>query len=460
MKKILHVSCSIALCLLMVLGYACKTEEKNPCGSIYGMVSVAGTAEPMRGTGVELYYLDASENCGALLLRTTTADDGSYSFEDVRAGKYLLRVEVPGYKRTEYKVVVEGGRSARADMQVKPMEKSIPSVKTNSVTNERIEGGRATLNGTIIDAGNPSYTERGFIFSRSHNPMLEDADITKVIVPSSSLAEYTTTLTGMELGLYYVRAYAINEVGVAYGMEELLDLIMDIAFVHVDGGTFDMGCMELFSNDCIEDELPVRRITLDSYDIGAFEITQKQWEKVMGSTVQDQGNIFQPGESLNGWGADYPMYCVSWEEAQIFCKELGRLTGNTYRLPTEAEWEYAARGGKKCENFKYSGGNSLDLVGWYQENGGGEVHPVGSRIPNSLGIYDMTGNVWEWCQDWGDVYDENDTWNPQGPSGGQYRVCRGGSYACNAWDCRVTRRIGGMPSDHYGDLGFRIVRVS
>ena len=120
MKKLLYITCSIALCLLMVLGYGCKPEPKETFGSIYGMVSVATTSEPMRGTGVELYFLNEQGTAGALLLRTTTANDGSYSFEDVKAGEYLLRVEVPGYKRTEYKVAVKGGCSARADMQIQP----------------------------------------------------------------------------------------------------------------------------------------------------------------------------------------------------------------------------------------------------------------------------------------------------------------------------------------------------
>lgn len=120
MKKILYITSSIAFCLLLALSSGCKPEPQEAFGSIYGMVSVAGTAEPMRGTGVELYYLNKQGTAGALLLRTTTANDGSYSFEDVKVGEYLLRVEVPGYKRTEYKVVVESGRSARADMQVRP----------------------------------------------------------------------------------------------------------------------------------------------------------------------------------------------------------------------------------------------------------------------------------------------------------------------------------------------------
>ncbi|MDE5610274.1 MAG: carboxypeptidase regulatory-like domain-containing protein [Bacteroidales bacterium] len=120
MKKLLYITCSIALCLLMVLGYGCKPEEKNPLGSIYGMVFVATTGEPMRGTGVELYFLNEQGTAGALLLRTATTDNGSYSFEDVKTGEYLLRVEVPGYRRTEYKVVVEGGRLARVDMQIQP----------------------------------------------------------------------------------------------------------------------------------------------------------------------------------------------------------------------------------------------------------------------------------------------------------------------------------------------------
>lgn len=124
MRKILYVICSIDLCLLIALGVGCKPEEKNLFGSIYGMVSVAGTAEPIRGTGVELYYLNEQGGAGALLLRTTTADDGSYSFEDVKAGEYLLRVEVPKYKPTEYMVKVERDRSVRADMQLTPQDEN------------------------------------------------------------------------------------------------------------------------------------------------------------------------------------------------------------------------------------------------------------------------------------------------------------------------------------------------
>lgn len=455
MRKFFYIE--IVLGLFAVVLYGCDEKEN---GSIFGMVSVAGTAEPMRGTGVALHYTSSSQgNIGALLFRTVTADDGGYEFNDVKCGEYVLRVEVPGYKLTQYKVVVESGRAARADMQVTPLEQSIPSVKTLPVTNERISGGRATLNAFIIDPGNPTYTECGFVYGTAHNPMIEDEEAIKVAVSSSGAGNYSTTITGLNQEIYYVRAFAANKNGISYGVEEKMDLTIDIPMVYVEGGGFNMGCMADFSEECDEVELPKHYVTLDDYYIGAFEITQKQWEKIMGTTLKDQIAIY-PGEVHNGEGENCPMYAVNWNEAQSFCQELSRLTGKKYRLPTEAEWEYAARGGINSNNTQYSGSNQIDLVAWYDGNGFNQVHPVGEKLPNSLGISDMTGNVAEWCQDWAAQYDDGNVHNPQGPSTGDIRIVRGGSFAMPSLYSRVTARQGiPIPGrDRYGDLGFRIVR--
>lgn len=463
MKKILYVIVTTLLCLLASLWYGCKEKENiKLTGDIYGTVSIAGTFEPMSGTGVALHYMSPKEDIGALLLRTTTAEDGSYEFHDIRAGVYILRVEVPGYKVTQYDVVVESGRPARADMQVTPNEKSIPQVKTLPVTNERLNGS-ATLNALIIELGNPVYSERGFVYGSMHNPILEYADVIKIVVSGDGVNEYSATIKELDLGIYYVRAYAINDEGISYGTEETIDLTIDIPFVYVEGGSFDMGCMSVFSNECGQDELPVHRVTLDGFHIGAYEITQKQWEKVMGTTIENQGNIYCPGEPHNGLGADYPMYCINWNEAQTFCQELGRITGKKYRLPTEAEWEYAARGGKKMIELQYSGSNELEHVAWYYANSNNKVHPVGGKLPNVLGIFDMTGNVAEWCQDWAAEYTKESVRNPQGPTTGSMHIVRGGSFAQEDWFCRVTMRMGlphpAMPGrERFGDVGFRIVR--
>ena len=223
----------------------------------------------------------------------------------------------------------------------------------------------------------------------------------------------------------------------------------EIAMVYVEGGTFMMGATEEQGDDAWDSEKPVHSVTLDGFYIGKFEVTQAQWAAVMGTTVSQQRDTAaeyygqDPSDwSLYGVGDNYPMYYVSWEEAQSFCEKLSAQTGKKYRLPTEAEWEYAARGGNNADGTKYAGSGNLDEVAWYRVNSDGEngnvygTHPVGTKRPNGLGIYDMSGNVWEWCQDWYGSYGSSSAVNPQGPSSGSYRV-RGGCWASYARLCRV-----------------------
>ncbi len=164
--------------------------------------------------------------------------------------------------------------------------------------------------------------------------------------------------------------------------------------VYVPGGTFLMG-----STDGESDEAPVHQVTLDSFYIGKYEVTQSQWQAIMGTTVNQQRDKAGKELDLAGVGDTYPMYYVSWDEVQEFISRLNAATGKHYRLPTEAEWEYAARGGNKSQGYIYSGSDSLDNVAWYYENSNDSVHPVGTKSPNELGIYDMSGNVSEWCLD-------------------------------------------------------------
>ncbi|MCQ2229125.1 MAG: SUMF1/EgtB/PvdO family nonheme iron enzyme [Bacteroidales bacterium] len=236
------------------------------------------------------------------------------------------------------------------------------------------------------------------------------------------------------------------------------ELGLDLKMVYVEGGSFLMGCTSEQS-DCSSNEKNVRRVTLDGYYIGMFEITQKQWELVMGTSIYQQQT--KAGLSqLYGVGPDYPMYYVSWEEAMTFCQELSRLTGKTYTLPTEAQWEYAARGGNRNDGTKYSGSHSADLVAWYDSNSGNSTHIVGAKRANGLGIYDMSGNVWEWCKDWyADSYQSYQTNNPEGPSSGSYRVTRGGGWLLSASVCRVAFRYNNTPTNRNGLLGFRVVLI-
>ena len=193
-----------------------------------------------------------------------------------------------------------------------------------------------------------------------------------------------------------------------------------------------------------KDEEPAHSVTLSSFYIGKYEVTQSLWEAVMGSNPS------------NRKGDNLPVENVSWNDCQTFLRKLNAMTGKNFRLPTEAEWEYAARGGNRSRGYQYSGSKKIDDVAWYNNNSGGETHPVGTKAPNELGIYDMSGNVWEWCQDWyGDYHGYSQT-NPTGQSSGSYRVDRGGGLSFIARLCRVAFRNSGAPDLRDCDLGLRL----
>lgn len=232
---------------------------------------------------------------------------------------------------------------------------------------------------------------------------------------------------------------------------------LNMKMVYVEGGSFQMGAIAEQEADGKSNELPIRRVTLDAYYIGECEVAQEQWTKVMATSVLQQTS--KVGVPFYGVGSDYPMYYVSWEEAMTFCRELSRMTGRTYTLPTEAQWEYAARGGKKADGTKYSGG-PIDAVAWYYGNSGSCTHPVRNKRANGLGLYDMSGNVYEWCSDWySNTYNVNDTNNPTGPSSGPNRVYRGGGWGSDARNCRVSFRSYDSPGFRGGSIGFRVVAI-
>ncbi len=223
--------------------------------------------------------------------------------------------------------------------------------------------------------------------------------------------------------------------------------VNDVSFemVPVEGGTFDMGATpeQVDPND---DEQPVHQVTLSSYMIGKSEVTQALWEAVMESN---------PSEFR---GANLPVEQVSWEDCQEFIKKLNAITGENFRLPTEAEWEFAARGGNKSLHTQYSGSDNLDEVAWYLENSGQKTHAVGTKAPNELGIHDMSGNVWEWCQDMHDEYSSESVTNPIGQESRPFRVYRGGCWCFSATLCRVAIRGLEFPNHNVNYLGFRLAR--
>ena len=219
-------------------------------------------------------------------------------------------------------------------------------------------------------------------------------------------------------------------------------------FILIKGGTFDMGCKGE-QEGCYSDKKLVHRVTLGDYYLGETEVTQAQWRAVMGNNPS------------NNTGCDQcPVEWVSWDDIQDFLRKLNERSGGLkYRLPTEAEWEYAARGGKESRGYQYSGSNSLEEVGWYRENSGGRSHPVKGKRPNELGLYDMSGNVWEWCSDWYGDYSSAAQMNPVGAATGSGRVSRGGSWYSAPTGCRVALRNSSSPEFRSYYLGFRLART-
>jgi formylglycine-generating enzyme required for sulfatase activity len=242
--------------------------------------------------------------------------------------------------------------------------------------------------------------------------------------------------------------------------------VKDVSFVMkpVEGGQFKMGAQKLvfheenYDAEASDYESPVHDVTLSSFYMGETVVTQALWKAVMGVTVKQQRDKANASWPLRGEGDDYPMYYVSYDEiVNEFLPRLNRLTGKAFRLPTEAEWEYAARGGKKGKGCKYAGSDILEDVAWYEGNSGGQTHAVKTKSPNELGLYDMSGNVWEWCQDWHVAYDSISQIDLVGPSGGLLRVIRGGCWFNIAKLCRVSSRFDYAPGGRRYTIGFRLV---
>ena len=246
----------------------------------------------------------------------------------------------------------------------------------------------------------------------------------------------------------------------SFKTREFSDNGVSFKMVAVEGGTFQMG-----SEDGESDEQPVHSVTLSDYYIGETEVTQALWEAVMGTTIRDQAKKGTSSADLKGIGYNYPMYYISYDDCVAFVKKLnekmkaaGQLpAGSEFRLPTEAEWEFAARGGNSSRGYQYSGSNTLSSVAWYDDNSNLTTHPVKQKRANELGLYDMSGNVWEWCYDWYSFgYSSSSQTNPKGPSTGSYRVLRGGSWSSGAQLCRVACRNCNSPVNRYYYFGLRL----
>ncbi|MDB5283054.1 MAG: Sulphatase-modifying factor protein [Bacteroidota bacterium] len=217
----------------------------------------------------------------------------------------------------------------------------------------------------------------------------------------------------------------------------------------IEGGSFTMGCINPQDTECYYWEKPRHTVTITTFYMSKFDVTQKQWKAIMGTT---------PGPKTC---PECPVINVSWFDAGMFINKLNQLSNKNYRLPTEAEWEYAAKGGNKGHGFKYSGGDNAMNVAWYDSVISRDVHPVGEKQANELGLFDISGNVWQWCSDWFDekYYGKSPSNNPSGPPSGEgFRVVRGGSWWGPLKDCRVANRDKYPPDSKDDDVGFRLVR--
>lgn len=218
----------------------------------------------------------------------------------------------------------------------------------------------------------------------------------------------------------------------------------------VEAGTFLMG-----SDVAWDVEKPAHSVTISQdYYIGTTEVTQGLWYAITGTSVTDIADA--NGWGYHGVGDDYPMYNISWVDCQEFITKLNQITGQNFRMPTEAEWEYAAKGGNQSLGYTFCGNNTIDEVAWYMSNSDDTTHPVATKKANELGLYDMSGNVWEWCSDWYGTYSSTAVTDPTGATSGSDRVVRGGSKSSEVPVCRPTYRFYANPTEQFANVGLRL----
>ena len=300
-------------------------------------------------------------------------------------------------------------------------------------------GNTTTLKATVL----PTTASQKNVVWSSSNTQVASVNQSGVVTAN---AEGTATITVTTVDGGYTATCKVTVVKTPQSYTENASCSLNMKMVYVEGGTFTMGATSEQGSDADSNEKPTHSVTLSSYYIAECEVTQAQWKAIMGNNPS----------SFTG-DTNRPVETVSWEDAQDFCTKLSQKTGKTYVLPTEAQWEYAARGGNKSKGYKYSGSNTIGNVAWYTSNSSSATHPVKQKSANELGLYDMSGNVWEWCSDRYGDYSSSAQTNPTGPSSGSYRVLRGGSWYGNAGGCRVSGRGYNTPSIRYDFNGFRVV---
>ena len=331
-----------------------------------------------------------------------------------------------------------------------------PSSATVLVDNKMVRGNNGVAK-TTLPVGQHSFvvacdgyeSEEGMVKLKASAPsnlqiMLSKEAVAEVSnvndavqsIPSTSPSQSTTIISDNSSSTFVTSGAREISIPVKKGIS--------IEMVKVEAGIFMMGATSEMKNP-YSDEKPVHQVILSNdYYMGKYEVTQALWQTVMGSNPS-----YFKGDNL-------PIEQVSWNDCQEFISKLNGITGRKFRLPTEAEWEYAARGGKQSNGYQYSGSSNISDVAWYEDNSGSTTHPVGTKQANELGIFDMSGNVYEWCQDWYGSYVGSPQTNPTGANSGSYRVFRGGSWRYELDFCRLSCRYSHTPSTRGSSLGFRL----
>ena len=385
-----------------------------------------------------------------ILIERSTSQTSGYVFVDSVQAPGTTK-SVAGIYRSDttyyFRVRAKSVNNASAYSTVAQGSLSFPA--PSNVTADSITASAVYLHWT----DNSSF-ETGFEIQQSVNDTNSFALVQTV---GANITSATITGSFNNVSTYYfrIRAKSFENMSSYSNAASASRAVVEMVFVQ--GGAFQMG-----STSGNSDEQPVHSVTLSNFYIGKYEVTQALWRKVViwkqqhGSTSLSLNPSQWTSDTLN------PVEQVSWNDITLWIGHLNEMLGtNTYRLPTEAEWEYAARGGIHWnDNYTYSGSNNIDSVAWYYSNSSNQTHQRGRKQPNQLGIYDMSGNVWEWCNDWYGSYTSGAQTNPTGPASGTYRVLRGGSWDADAGGCRVSYRVNDYPSARgsvYG-FGFRVVR--
>lgn len=380
----------------------------------------------------------------------------TWNSDDPNVAKVDETGRVTAVKAGKANIIViteDGNKTASCKVTVEAI--AVTGISFNKKDLTLVKGGSETLTVKVI----PKNASNKNITWSSDNPEIVEVNETgKITAIKAGETNITATSEdrnrSVSCSVTVVEGETININGVSLSM------------VYVQGGTFWMGAQaddpagQNYDPDAFSWDAPVHQVTLtQNYYIGQYEVTQALWEAVTGITIEQQRNLKNPAFPLYGAGDNYPMYYVSWNEiVNDFLPKLNQITGKTFALPTEAQWEFAARGGVKSNGYKYSGSDNVYDVAWYNVNSINKGNrPVGTKSPNELGIYDMSGNVFEWCSDWYEKnYPAEPQTDPQGPESGSRRVLRSGNWSSDGRLCRVSGRYSNYPSSPGYIIGFRL----